>query len=87
MGIEHSFYIYAKLYMPTHHFEFYVSFFFFYVLVTCSVLWCVVYVILRCSLSVRLSQPLRARFITDYLGTLSDDSKHLLLVAPKFPRS
>ena len=28
MRIEHSFYIYAKLYMPTHHFEFYVSFFF-----------------------------------------------------------
>ena len=27
MRIEHSFDIYAKLYMPTHHFEFYVSFF------------------------------------------------------------
>ena len=55
MRIEHSFDIYAKLYMPMHHFEFYVSFFF-CVLVTCSVLWCVVYVILRCSkLSVRLS--------------------------------
>ena len=41
--------------MPTHHFEFYVSFFF-YVLVTCSVLWCVVYAILRCGkLPVRLS--------------------------------
>ena len=64
MRIEHSFDIYAKLYMPTHLFEFYVSFFF-YVLVTCSVLWCVVCVILRCGkLSVRLSQPLRARFIT-----------------------
>ena len=47
MRVEHSFDIYAKLYMPTHHFEFYVSFFS-YVLVTCSVLWCVVYVILRC---------------------------------------
>ena len=91
MRIEHSFDIYAKLCMPTNHFEFYVSFFF-YVLVTCWVLWCVVHVILRCGklsvrLSVCLSQPLRARFITDYLGTLSDDWKHLLLVAPKFPRS
>ena len=38
-----------------HDFEFYVSFFS-YVLVTCSVLWCVVYVILRCGkLTVRLS--------------------------------
>ena len=27
MRIEHSFDIYAKLYLPTHHFEFYVSFF------------------------------------------------------------
>ena len=55
MGIQHSFDIYAKLYMSTHHFEFSVSFFF-YVLVACSVLWCVVYVILRCGkLSVRLS--------------------------------
>ena len=55
MRVEHSFDIHAKLYMPMHHFEFYVSFFS-YVLVTCSVLWCVVYVILRCGkLSVRLS--------------------------------
>ena len=55
MRVENSFDIYAKLYMHTHHFEFYVSFVF-YVLVTCSVLWCVVYVILRCGkLSVRLS--------------------------------
>ena len=55
MRIEHSFDIYAKLCMPTNHFEFYVSFFF-YVLVTCWVLWCVVYVILHCGkLSVRLS--------------------------------
>ena len=55
MRVEHSFDIYAKLYMPTHHFEFYVSFFS-YVLVTYSVLWCVVYVILSCGkLSIRLS--------------------------------
>ena len=27
MRVEHSFDIYAKLYMPAHHFEFYVSFF------------------------------------------------------------
>ena len=62
MRVEHLFDIYAKLYMPTHHFEFYVSFFF-YVLVTCSVLWCVVYVLFSCGnhiherpcLSVRLS--------------------------------
>ena len=38
-------------------------------------------------LSVSLSQRLRARFITYYIGTLSDDKKHLLLVAPKFSRS
>ena len=29
MRIEHPFDIYAKLYVPTHHFEFYVSFFFY----------------------------------------------------------
>ena len=29
MRIEHSFDIYAKLYMPTHHFEFYASFLFY----------------------------------------------------------
>ena len=46
MRIEHSFDIYAKLYIS----------FFFYVLVTCSVLWCVVYVNLRCGkLSAHLS--------------------------------
>ena len=32
--VKHIFDIYAKLYMPTHHLEFYVIFFF-YVLVTC----------------------------------------------------
>ena len=47
MRIEHLFDIYTKLYIPTHHFEFYASFFF-YALVTCSVLWCVVYVIFSC---------------------------------------
>ena len=68
MRVEHLFDIYAKLYMPTHHFEFYASFFF-YALVTCSVLWCVVYVIFSCgkhihkrpclsvNLSVRSSVP------------------------------
>ena len=68
MRVEHLFDIYAKLFMPTHHFEFYASFFF-YALVTCSVLWCVVYVIFSCgkhihkrpclsvSLSVRPSVP------------------------------
>ena len=47
MKVEHLFDIYAKLSVPTRHFEFYVIFFF-YVLVTCSVLWCVVYVIFSC---------------------------------------
>ena len=68
MRVEHLFDIYAKLYMPTHHFEFY-AIFFFYALVTCSVLCCVVYVIFSCgkhihkrpclsvSLSVRPSVP------------------------------
>ena len=68
MRVEHLFHIYTKLYMPPHHFEFYASFFF-YALVTCSVLWWVVYVIFSCgkhihkrpcrsvSLSVRPSVP------------------------------
>ena len=92
MRVEHSFDIHAKLYMPMHHFEFYVSFFS-YVLVTCSVLWCVVtsfFAAANCPsvcLSVCLSQPLPACFITDYLCTLSDDKKRLLLLAPNFSRS
>ena len=68
MRVEHLFDIYAKPYMPTHHFEIYASFFF-YALVTCSVLWRVMYVIFSCgkhihkhpclsiSLSVRPSVP------------------------------
>ena len=64
--------------MPTHHFEFYASFLF-HALVTCSVLWCVVYVIFSCgkhihkrpclsvSLSVRPSVPAFASTFHDRL--------------------
>ena len=56
MRIENSFDIYAKLYKYPRTISNFPLVFFFYVLVTCSVLWCVVYVILRCGkLSVRLS--------------------------------
>ena len=54
MRVQHLFDIYAKLYMPAHHLEFYIGFF--YVSVTCSVLWCVVCGILAAaSISIKAS--------------------------------
>ena len=71
MRLEHSFDIYAKLYMSTHRKFFLLCFGHLFGVMVCSV--CQSSLRQTVSPSVRLYQPLRARFITDYLGTLSDD--------------